>query len=560
MAELMGKKKKPKPEPSAPFIMPTIQADPEPAPAPDEPQSVDQFIEQRYTNASDEDKRAIERAVKANIAATLDTPSSFRAFYEVVHDLPLPKHAYNWIKALYASLNGKHKDKEGVVIEAFRGSGKTTTLTITWTAYRIGKEPHKSNLLVQVGDDIAQDNTSKVADIIANNPGWKQVFPNVVPDMAMGWGAGGYEVKRTDISYPAWRQLNAQRKDPSFVGVGYKSREIIGKHPNGLLVIDDIHDENNTSSDRELDTTKRIVTSTILPTRVKGTLVVVVGTPWVDTDVLHYLKETGQFLSIKTPAITKTDDGETIYAWPEMLGAAEMRSAEKLSGRAEFARMYLLDLTALQNRVFKFQYFPADKIDSNWIHAAGVDYAGNMASWVNRTSKGDYFAMAYCAKLPGHGLVITGGELARPTQAEAEAIVKRPQEIYMNWRGAGVESDGRGMDFIQVLQRNPGIRIVPLSTGKKAKADRLEKQLGPWLENGTVWISNADTPFLNELRRELNDYPLCTYDDALDAVYYAVMMFPEALTIPDTRDGLPNVENRKRPWWNRNPFASLRRA
>lgn len=522
-----------------------------------DPQEIaDRYYQERYVSASEEEKEAIKRAVLGAYAAQEDNVKSFKAFYEVVHGKKLPKHATVWLKEMYRVMNGEVEGKEGVVIEAFRGSGKTTTLTITWAAYRIGKDPTKSNLLVQVGDDIAADNTRKIADLIENNPGWKIVFPHIVPDQPAGWGAGGYEVKRSDISYPEWRQMNAQRNAPTLVGVGYKSREIIGKHPNGLLLIDDIHDENNTSSQRELDSTLKIVLSTILPTRVKGTLVVVVGTPWVEGDVLHYLKGTGQFTAIKTPAFRQTYEGERVYAWPEMLGKKELDAAEKLSGQVEFARMYKLDLTGAQNRVFKYQTYPADKVDWNWLMAGGVDYAGNMTTKANQSGGGDYFAMAYVAKLPGHGMVVVDGVLCRPTQAEAEAHVKRPQDIFTNWRGAAVESDGRGLDFIQVLRRNPGLKIVPMGTRKRTKHERLVKELSPWLENGTIWISNADTPFLNELRKELADYPLCAHDDALDAVYYAVLMFPEALTIPDTRDGIAGVIGHQR---KTNPFVSLGR-
>ena len=62
------------------------------------------------------------------------------------------------------------EEGKGVVIEAFRGSTKTTTLTIAFTAFRIGKEPQKANLLIQVGDDTASDTTQQIADIIENNP------------------------------------------------------------------------------------------------------------------------------------------------------------------------------------------------------------------------------------------------------------------------------------------------------------------------------------------------------------------------------------------------------
>jgi hypothetical protein len=95
-----------------------------------------------------------------------------------------------------------------------------------------------------------------------------------------------------------------------------------------------------------------------------------------------------------------------------------------------------------------------------------------------------------------------------------------------------------------------------MKTGGKGKAARLERQMGPWLENGMVRISDADTPFLVELRRELDNYPLCDHDDALDGVYWALRGMPEVLSMPRDMEGeLPM----NMPWKKKitNPYVSL---
>ncbi|GAH13967.1 unnamed protein product, partial [marine sediment metagenome] len=245
-----------------------------------------------------------------------DDPESFAAFYRILFGFTIPPHAYKWIEALY---NARERER-GIVIEAFRGSTKTTTLTIGFTAWRMGWNPECANLLVQVGDDIATDNSGAVASIIEFNPGFAAVFPHVKPDRQMGWGAQGYEVMRTDMDYVKWRKMNARRKDPSLLGVGYKSHDIIGKHPEGLLIIDDINDELNTASERELAKVRKILTDTIFPTKMEDTWTVFVGTPWVENDVLHYVSATGEYDHIKTPVYIK-GDGKTIYTWPEKFPA-----------------------------------------------------------------------------------------------------------------------------------------------------------------------------------------------------------------------------------------------
>lgn len=509
---------------------------------------------------SPEDREGLYKLALSTLAKQ-DNPEGFKYFYELVFGKAIPDHALSWIETLYAARKEK---KRGVVIEAFRGSTKTTTLTIAFTAFRIGHEPHRSNLLIQVGDDIAQDNTAQIADIICNNPGFKLVFPNVEPDRERGWGAGGYEVKRNDMEYTAWRELNAKRKDPTLVGVGYKSREIIGKHPDGILVIDDIHDENNTSSERELETVRKILTGTIFPTMTKETWVVFVGTPWVSSDVLHYVASIGDFLHSKTPVFVANPDGDAelfgekvTLTWKKRFNAAEIERAKRISGQVEFARMYKLDLTAANNRVFKYYPYPNDKVAWNLPMVAGVDYAGTMNDWINKTGRGDYFAIAYLLKLPGFGAVVVDGVLERVTQAEAESLLKRTQEMFSNLQNMVVEGDGKGEEFIQVVRRNPGIKLIPMKTGGKGKALRLEKQMGPWFENGTIRVSDAETPFLNELRRELDSYPLCDHDDAMDAVYWAMRGMPDVLGMPDAREDIPVGIRKKK---TANPFLAFGRA
>ena len=480
------------------------------------------------------------------LAMAEDSPDSFSAFYELVFGVRIPQFVLEeWIEPLYEA-RGKRK---GIVIEAFRGSTKTTTLTIAFTAYRIGKEPQRANLLIQVGDDIAGDNTQQIADIIENNPAFKWVFPGVVPDRQRGWGAGGYEVKREDISYEAWRDMNSKRKDPTLLGVGYKSRAIIGKHPDGVLIVDDIHDENNTASERELANVRRILTGTIFPTLSAETWKVFVGTPWVENDALHYSASTGEFEHVQTPVMR-----DEVYTWPERFGEKEVEKQRNLAGSIEFARMFMLDLTASKNKIFKYMTYPVSEIRFNWPIVAGVDYAGTMSVTKNKLGDNDYFAIAYVAKLPGGGAVVVDGVLEHCTQAEAELFVKRGQEMYPFYLNAVVEGDGKGEDFIQVLKRNPGLKVLPMKTGGKGKDIRLVRQMGPWLESGMVRISDAETPFLNELRKELDMYPMSKHDDALDAVYWALRGMPDVLVMPTPKEDLPAFAPKKQV---RNPMAEV---
>jgi len=545
-------------------------------------------IEAEHEKASPEQRKALEHGSLVLSARWNDDPWGFADCYEVFHKEQMPRHAfYEWIIPMYWSA-GKISDDDviefysdapeyayivkeikaqfldigqvarGIVIEAFRGSTKTTTVTVTFCAFRIGHEPHRANLIIQVGDLSANKNTKKIADIISNNPGWKLVFPHVVPDHDLGWGAGGYEVKVThdtetgeEIDYATWRELNSKRLDPTLLGVGYESGQIIGKHPDGLLVIDDIHNEGNTSSRREQENVRQILTDTIFPTMTKDTWKVFIGTPWNENDTLHYVASTGEFLHVQTPV----KRGETL-TWPEKFDTDEISKWARVSGSRGFARMYMLDLSYSKNRVFKYQTYPSDQIRFNLPMVGGVDFAGTMDEYTNKAGRNDYFAMAYTAKLPGYGAVVVDGVLEHCTQAGGEVYVKTAQGIFPNWIQSVVEADGAGEGFIQTLKRNPGLKIVPLKTKGRGKGRRLEGEMAPWLENGTVRISDAETPFLNELRHELDTYPDCENDDALDALYWSMRGMPDVLVMKDNEEELPAPGANKKAQ-EAHPYCSL---
>ena len=403
-------------------------------------------LEQLPDGQREEALSAFEIGLLATIACQHDNVDGYRAFYQVITELHLPEHALAWIESIYSARDAGM----GIVAEAFRGSTKTTTLTQLFTAFRIGHEPHRANLLIQVGDDIATDNAQTIADIIEHNPGWKAVFPHVVPDIDKGWGASGYEVKDTRMSYPAWRQKCASSKDPTLVGLGYKSRAIIGKHPDGVLLVDDIHDENNTISQRELDGVMKRLTGTIFPTMTDTTWAVFVGTPWREGDVLDYVKATGQFQHVFTPAFRIDPDGDAELdgervrlTWPGRFSVAELVKQMALAGKVEFARMFRLDLAAAKVDGLKHFGYPNDRIDTSWPQIHGVDYASIIHERQKDERNRSYFALGYVAKRPEGGAVVVDGVRERCTQKQAEAHVQKGQGLYPNVDITVVESDGK---------------------------------------------------------------------------------------------------------------------
>ncbi|MCW5874130.1 MAG: hypothetical protein KIS88_05740 [Anaerolineales bacterium] len=443
-----------------------------------------------------------------------DSAEGFAHFYKLLYQRPLPKHALrDWIEPLYAA----RAANKGLVVTAFRGSSKTTTLSTAFTAFRIGQQPHKSHLIIQAGDRAASDTAAQVAELIEHNQGWKAAFKHIVPDRKVSWGADGYEVNNTAVTnYAEWRATCAREKgkDPTLLGLGYKSRAVIGKHPTGLLLLDDIHDENNTRSARELEMVIKILTGTILPTATPETWQLVVGTPWRDNDALAYLAATGRFHSANTPILR---NGRS--QWASKYPAAAIRKLRQLSGEAEFARMYLLDLKAAQGLHLRpewLQPYPHEKIQIAWPVVMGVDYASTADELHGRQR--DYFAVAIGRVLPGGGIVLVDGFRAHVSQGEAEQQLRALAALYPSTQMIGVEAVGKGEEFYHLMLRTSSLPLLPLHPGGKSKGRRFEAGMAPLFQSGRARVADVETPFLRSFREEWLRWPHGEHDDTLDAV------------------------------------------
>ena len=433
----------------------------------------------------------------------------------------LPIHCVNWIWNLYAARD----EKLGFANEAFRFSLKTTLLTGYFTSYFIGCHPERTNLFIQDNDVKATKNSKFVADHIAHSNEWKLFFPSVRPDTSMGWGAQGYYVKRTDMDYGEWRR--GSELDPTLVGAGYKSSDILGMHPTGLLIIDDIHNYNNTRSQRELNAVLGTWEATIKPARVKETIEIYNYTPWVDGDIGDKIKANRYYRHITTQICEGGDITKPI--WAEKYGTKELERLKEDHTPSEWARMFLCDKTAMRGVILKREWlepwYSHLEVKDDWPVIIGVDYAS--IHDIQETKGRDYFALAVLRKVPGGGLILVDGVRAHFTQGQAEDEVVSWADLYeKRLHRIGVEAIGKGEEFYYSLLKMAKMPLRKNKVGNMSKALRVEKGLAPLFRKGRLYLS--DEPG-NEFIKHFVDEWLAwdgtgrTGDDCLDAVYHAVL-------------------------------------
>lgn len=509
---------------------------------------------------------------------------SFRRIYAAFFNRDMPYVDEPVVEAFIWALEN-HK---GVMYESWRGRGKSTFFT-AWGPSVMGWRPLGSTVLVRVNDGKAQEMGKTIAAMIQTNAGWRRIFPHVVPDERAGWSVEkGFNVMDTRIvralpgeadfekQYGEWRAmcLADHLSEQSLMCIGVESGSAIGLHPTNGEWFDDLHDEQNTSSQAELNRVVRVVRGNFFPTlySVGGSPTLgVFCTPWSKTppDAYQVMLETGLFKHIKTPIFTPDVNGEVFpptgqkvkLAWPEvfpMERVVEMFNVYK----TEFGKSCLCDVELSKPRNFRYQSFPFEEIRwKDWPMVVGVDPVG-----VYKAAGGtgiSHFAMAYALKTHYNTVVIGDGVVEKCTGDEGERLLLDAQRTYYaTFQRASIESNGVGAGFVAIVTRNKGLRVNAHKTneiGSGSKQERQYRFLQPLFANGSVMVSNAETPFLNAVRTYLDTFPNIDATSYLwdvgDALVLALYDIPEIWTrvVQNVTDNKIWVQKEKKP----NPYAAL---
>lgn len=170
--------------------------------------------------------------------------------------------------------------------------------------------------------------------------GWRDLFPDVTPGRK--WTDNVINVNL----HPR------QKPTPTLFGAGALAGRSIGKRIDGVLLIDDIHDQKNSETPKQRAKIVRWVRETMLSRLTDSARCWVIGTPWADGDVLDELTKIG-FVVIRTPAINERGASY----WPERWSLDKLAEKQKEVGKGSFDAMYLLKKKLLGRKLFKREMF-----------------------------------------------------------------------------------------------------------------------------------------------------------------------------------------------------------
>lgn len=483
----------------------------------------------------------------------------FCYYYECKFKRPVPPVVrYIWCPE-YVEAFVNHT---GVLVEGHRGSAKSTFL-ITWVEYLTGKRPVGSSQLIRINSQQAGESDELISSTIEFNPAWGYCFPNVVPDKEKGWSISGRFVKDMNVcgenneNYGQWTAMCASDHlaEPSFLCSGITSRDFIGKHPSNGQYYDDLHDEGNTRSAREMQEIVDIIEKNIVPTWTRPDSRPVLGvacTLWSPRDGYHALLRTGLFKHVKTPIYVKASDptiqvgderkavpwikdyevgeidGEKVIPMWDKYGIETIKQLKK-QNPVYFGLMYLCDLQSVQGKVLKEEWlhdFPIEKINPTYPVYFGIDFASSEDKLKDKER--DYFALSVIVALPWGGSVLVDGFREHLEFFEAVERVVAFSSKYPTLVSVGVEKWGSGEKFKQALLYGSRLSVIPFpfdGAPVRSKGQRYQFELAPMFVDGRLWISDVKTPFLQQFKEEWITWDggktATGHDDCLDSLYVA---------------------------------------
>jgi len=518
---------------------------------------------------------------------------SFRRIYAEFFGRPLPYVAEPVVEEFIWAL----ENKKGVILEAWRGFGKSTFFT-AWGPAVMGWRPHGSTTLVRVNDQKSKEMGKAIATLIMTNEGWKKIFPHVIPDEKAGWSVeNGFNVLDTRVTgmpgssgfedrYAKWRMkcLADHLSEQSLLCAGIESGSIIGLHPTNGMWFDDLHDEKNTKSAAELKKTTDILEGNIVPTWFSAGGSPTLGvfcTPWSMNDAYQVMMKTGLFKNVKIPIFVLDDEGVEIPktidtaegvvnvdpewagkkvkpTWPEVFPVE--RIAEMIhSFKTRFGQMGLLDIKLSTPKNMRYQAFPSEDIKwGDWPMTVGVDPVATIVG-ISSGSGISHFALAQFLLSPYGSLVLGDGVIEKCDAEAGEGHILEVQRTFSKThRGTSIESNGAGVIFIGMVTRNKGIKLHAHTVnelGGGSKKDRQYRFLQPLFANGSIKVSDADTPFLNAVREYLDNFPNFSNDSYLWDVGDALAI--GALDVPGIWAKVISRDVRENSIYDRNEKGSL---
>ena len=384
--------------------------------------------------------------------------SDFRAFVQYVmrneetgRTIDLAPLHYRWFQIT--------ENYDRLVLWAFVESGKTLSLSVARTLYKLGRDPTLRFAIVSNTSTMATKIANLIGRYIESSEALHEVFPDLVPDPSMPWNSEQLTVQRSTMS-----------KDPSVNTLG------VGSNTQGArideAILDDILNRENTRTEYMRAGVLDWYLKTIPGRMTARGRILAIGNAFHPQDLLHTMARNPRWHAFKYPILSK--DGQS--AWPEVWSLARIEKRRQEIGPIEFQSQLMCQATDDSTSRFKREWLDACKArgeGKSMVYAlravpTGCKVYCGVDLGVGLKANNDMTVFFVIFVHPNGDREVLWVESGRWVATD---IMAKVVDLYERFHCVFVIENVAAQQFlVQILQNNTSIPIVPFTTGKN-KAD-----------------------------------------------------------------------------------------
>lgn len=431
--------------------------------------------------------------------------------------------------------NSDELEKFDKLVELSRGHLKTTICTVGYTLWRLCRNRNIRILLVMNTATNASQKLGEISGHIESNGMLRKLFPEIIPDFKkVKWTSEAIEIARDKILPEATVEA---------IGVGGK---VVSRHYDLIIKDDMVSIESGSDEDirvlsdqiqKAINWHQYSVSLFISPAVAQQ---IVVGTRWAFNDLIghiesHELDCFDQFRYGCTYQKHLEEGAKPL--WPERFPLETLKQIRTTQGAYKFACQYMnkptyddpnaFDLTIIR----KFDLIPTGPID----YFTAIDPA------IGESKGADYSAIVTVGRMSDYDIFCVE---AKRGHWGVDRLMEEIFKTYQIWNSiqVGLET----IMFQRVLlwplremMRRTGviIPVIEIKPGKKDVKTARIATLRDYFINGTLWLRSKE--LMPHVYTELEEFPVGTHDDVIDALASAVQLAQPASAEQEVKDNNP---------------------
>ena len=401
-------------------------------------------------------------------------------------------------------------ENELVLLQAFRGSGKSTFFTLLDPIHEIAYGKRNFMIFSSYNEDKSAVFSGRILLELMYNQRLRNDFGEFfLPNQHPG-------IKNFTAHVP---ESGGKKIGVRAVSIGQDPRGFVhGAHRPDYVRMDDIQSRKRAKSRKFVRETIEWITQDLIPALAENYSAIIAATPLNTQCVASTLeKGTDDIRAVKTYKFPAQARGKP--TWEDEFPKARLSRIKKSIGTMAFNQEYLLIPIALDERIFKEEHIK---------RYAGEELTGThftyVLSWTDPSVKAEEkhcFKATVCAGITNEGLIYV--LQARVRKESVSRMVDSMYQIFNDYNPARMffEDNGGQALLAEIFNAKAEATGYPIphkaETNTVNKIARIEGTLSAPIENGVIRFLKTD-PDQKELIDQLLQFPDGEYSDGPDAL------------------------------------------